>query len=162
MDYEKIFESINRAVESRPFDHGAYADLFSLVRTWETADFARAHEVNKQLRGKVASKLREVSSKEAAFFYDQWRKCLLFDAPHDFDSFMLYIEQKARQAVLCSSEALPSAYGAGFSGYSRWKAAPFDHFHAETSRKESDGDQFCQYALREVPRPIYFDGGNGR
>ena len=92
MDYEKIFESINRAVESRPFDHGAYADLFSLVRTWETADFARAHEVNKQLRGKVASKLREVSSKEAAFFYDQWRKCLLFDAPHDFDSFMLYIE----------------------------------------------------------------------
>ena len=92
MDYEKIFESINRAIESRPLDHGAYADLFSLVRTWETADFARAHEINKQLRGKVASKLREVSSKEAVFFYDQWRKCLLFDAPHDFDSFMLYIE----------------------------------------------------------------------
>lgn len=59
MDYEKIFESINRAIESRPLDHGAYADLFSLVRTWETADFARAHEINKQLRGKVASKLRE-------------------------------------------------------------------------------------------------------
>ena len=92
MDYEKIFESINKAVESRPLDHGAYADLFSLCRTWESTDFARAHEVNKQLRGKVASKLREVSSKEAAFFYDQWRKCLLFDAPHDFDSFMLYIE----------------------------------------------------------------------
>lgn len=92
MNYERILESINRAVESSPLDHGGYADLFSLCRTWETADFARAHEVNKQLRGKVASKLREVSSKEAAFFYDQWRKCLLFDAPHDFDSFMLYIE----------------------------------------------------------------------
>ena len=92
MNYERILESINRAVESSPLDHGAYADLFSLCRTWESTDFARAHEVNKQLRGKVASKLREVSSKEAAFFYDQWRKCLLFDAPHDFDSFMLYIE----------------------------------------------------------------------
>ena len=92
MNYERILESINRAVESSPLDHGGYADLFSLCRTWESTDFARAHEVNKQLRGKVASKLREVSSKEAAFFYDQWRKCLLFDAPHDFDSFMLYIE----------------------------------------------------------------------
>lgn len=90
MNYEKIAGSINSAIAKSPDDKGAYNDLFSLCRAWEAEDFAAAHAANKALKAKCAAQLR-VSANKAAF-YEQWRKSLLFEAPHDFDSYLTYME----------------------------------------------------------------------
>ena len=89
MNYEKLSGSIRAVIDRRPGDNGAYSDLFSLCREWETEDFSAAHEVNKELLALTAN---QVVRGGGAKFYEQWRRCLLFEAPHDFDSFMTYIE----------------------------------------------------------------------
>lgn len=89
MNYEKLSGSIRAVIDRRPGDNGAYSDLFSLCREWETEDFSAAHEVNKEL---LALSANQVVHGGGAKFYEQWRRCLLFEAPHDFDSFMTYIE----------------------------------------------------------------------
>lgn len=89
MNYEKLSGSIRAVIDRRPGDNGAYSDLFSLCREWETEDFSAAHEVNKEL---LALSADQVVRGGGVKFYEQWRRCLLFEAPHDFDSFMTYIE----------------------------------------------------------------------
>ena len=89
MNYEKLSGSIRAVIDRRPGDNGAYSDLFSLCREWETEDFSAAHKVNKELLMLSAD---QVVRGGGAKFYEQWRRCLLFEAPHDFDSFMTYIE----------------------------------------------------------------------
>ena len=89
MNYEKLSGSIRAVIDRRPGDNGAYSDLFSLCREWETEDFLAAHEMNKEL---LALSADQVVRGGGAKFYEQWRRCLLFEAPHDFDSFMTYIE----------------------------------------------------------------------
>ena len=49
MNYEKLSGSIRAVIDRRPRDNGAYSDLFSLCREWETEDFSAAHKVNKEL-----------------------------------------------------------------------------------------------------------------
>lgn len=89
MNYEKLSGFIRAVIDRRPGDDGAYSDLFSLCREWETEDFSAAHKVNKEL---LALSADQVVRGGGAKFYEQWRRCLLFEAPHDFDSFMTYIE----------------------------------------------------------------------
>ena len=89
MNYEKLSGSIRAVIDRRPGDVGAYSDLFSLCREWETEDFSAAHKVNKEL---LALSADQVVRGGGAKFYEQWRRCLLFEAPYDFDSFMTYIE----------------------------------------------------------------------
>lgn len=89
MNYEKLSGSIRAVIDRRPGDNGAYSDLFSLCREWETEDFSAAHKVNKEL---LVLSADQVVRGGGAKFYEQWRRCLLFEAPHDFDSFMTYIE----------------------------------------------------------------------
>lgn len=89
MNYEKLSGSIRAVIDRRPGDVGAYNDLFSLCREWETEDFLAAHRLNKEL---LALSADQVVRGGGAKFYEQWRRCLLFEAPHDFDSFMTYIE----------------------------------------------------------------------
>lgn len=89
MNYEKLSGSIRAVIDRRPGDNGAYSDLFSLCREWETEDFSAAHKANKEL---LALSADQVVRGGGAKFYEQWRRCLLFEAPHDFDSFMTYIE----------------------------------------------------------------------
>lgn len=89
MNYEKLSGSIRAVIDRRPGDNGAYSDLFSLCREWEAEDFSAAHKVNKEL---LALSADQVVRGSGAKFYEQWRRCLLFEAPHDFDSFMTYIE----------------------------------------------------------------------
>ena len=89
MNYEKLSGSIRAVIDRRPGDNGAYSDLFSLCREWETKDFSAAHKANKEL---LALSADQVVRGGGAKFYEQWRRCLLFEAPHDFDSFMTYIE----------------------------------------------------------------------
>lgn len=89
MNYEKLSGSIRAVIDRRPGDHGAYSDLFSLCREWENEDFLAAHKENKEL---LALSADQVVRGGGVKFYEQWRRCLLFEAPHDFDSFMTYIE----------------------------------------------------------------------
>lgn len=89
MNYEKLSGSIRAVIDRRPGDVGAYNDLFSLCREWETEDFSAAHKANKEL---LALSADQVVRGGGVKFYEQWRRCLLFEAPHDFDSFMTYIE----------------------------------------------------------------------
>lgn len=89
MNYEKLSGSIRAVIDRRPGDNGAYSDLFSLCREWETEDFSAAHRLNKELLTLSADQVRRGGGVK---FYEQWRRCLLFEAPHDFDSFMTYIE----------------------------------------------------------------------
>ena len=89
MNYEKLSGSIRAVIDRRPGDSGAYSDLFSLCREWETEDFSAAHKANKELLTLSADQVRHGGGVK---FYEQWRRCLLFEAPHDFDSFMAYIE----------------------------------------------------------------------
>lgn len=89
MNYEKLSGSIRAVIDRRPRDNGAYSDLFSLCREWETEDFSAAHKVNKEL---LALSADQVVRGGGVKFYEQWLRCLLFEAPHDFDSFMTYIE----------------------------------------------------------------------
>ena len=89
MNYEKLSGSIRAVIDRRPEDNGAYSDLFSLCREWEAEDFSAAHKANKEL---LALSADQVVRGGGAKFYEQWRRCLLFEAPHDFDSFMTYIE----------------------------------------------------------------------
>ena len=89
MNYEKLSGSIRAVIDRRPGDNGAYSDLFSLCREWETEDFSAAHKANKEL---LALSADQVVRGGGVKFYEQWRRCLLFEAPHDFDSFMTYIE----------------------------------------------------------------------
>lgn len=92
MNYEAVTNAILQYMKKKPSDHGAYVDLLSACRQWENENFQAAHAINSTLKANSAKMLRECSPKEADFYYDMWRKSLLFDAPHFFDSFLLYIE----------------------------------------------------------------------
>ena len=89
MNYEKLAGSIRAVIDRRPEDNGAYSDLFSLCREWEGEDFSAAHKLNRELLTLSADQVRHGGGVK---FYEQWRRCLLLEAPHDFDSFMTYIE----------------------------------------------------------------------
>lgn len=92
MDYQAVTSAILRFIDNKPLDHGGYTDLLSAVRQWEEDDFQAAHAVNGQLRELAAKTLRVCPAADADFFYESYKRSLLFDAPHFFDSFLLYME----------------------------------------------------------------------
>lgn len=92
MDYGKLSTSILGAIERKPEDIGAYNDLFSVCQTWAQEDFKAAHRENKRLRDMCSQKMTTVSMSKVEGFYGQWRRSLLFEAPYDFDSYLLYAE----------------------------------------------------------------------
>ena len=82
----KIFSKIKKA----PSDITAYEDLFSLCRNIEQEDFALAHLTNEELRRAISAAIKRRKNVEG--FFGLYKKTLLFDAPHFFDSYLLYIE----------------------------------------------------------------------
>ncbi len=82
----KIFSKIKKA----PTDITAYEDLFSLCRNIEQEDFALAHSTNEVLRKRISIAIK--CRKNVEGFFELYKKTLLFDAPHFFDSYLLYIE----------------------------------------------------------------------
>ena len=96
MDYGKLSASILGAIERKPEDIGAYEDLFSVCQTWAQEDFKAAHRENKRLRDMCSQKMTTVSMSKVEGFYGQWRRSLLFEAPYDFDSYLLYTEINRR------------------------------------------------------------------
>lgn len=68
---------------------GIAEDLFEVCRLVELDDFDLAHKANKQVRRESVA----IGRKERSFrALDLNKKSLLFDAPHEFDSYMLFLE----------------------------------------------------------------------
>lgn len=92
MDYGKLSTSILGAIENRPGDIGAYEDLFSMCQAWAETDFTAAHRANKQLKDMCDRMMDKVPMYQVEGFYSLWRRGLLFEAPYDFDSYLIYME----------------------------------------------------------------------
>lgn len=94
MDYEKVSASILGAIERRRTDIEAYRDLFGLCQSWAETDFQAAHGMNKRLRDMCNTEMNRNGTDilTMSAFHEQWRLSLLFEAPHDFDSFLQYME----------------------------------------------------------------------
>ena len=91
MDYRKIAESIKNRIE-KTHDREAYKDLLALCIGYEAEDFVAAHQLNSEVRKMTSEALRNGSPKDAEYFYTLHKQSMLFDAPHDFDTFLLYVE----------------------------------------------------------------------
>jgi len=96
MNYLKLKDSIEKAINRRPLDIAAYNDLFSLCREYEGVDFTVAHEWNRGMRNLVGYGLRMCVEKGdfllAEQFNDLLFRSLLFDAPHFFDEYLQAVE----------------------------------------------------------------------
>lgn len=87
---KNLIDAIFSQIKKAPAEYGAYEDLFLLCRELEGADFSLAHDTNSRLKRHIA---RAVSRGEnAAAFFELYKRSLLFDARHDFDSYLLYLE----------------------------------------------------------------------
>lgn len=82
----KIFQKIKKT----PTDITAYEDLFALCRNIEQEDFMLSHATNEELRKEITAAIKNRKNVEG--FFELYKKTLLFDAPHFFDSYLLYIE----------------------------------------------------------------------
>lgn len=91
MDYRKIAESIKNRIE-KTHDREAYKDLLALCIGYEAEDFDAAHQLNSEVRKMTSEALRNGTPKDAEYFYTLHKQSMLFDAPHDFDTFLLYVE----------------------------------------------------------------------
>lgn len=86
MEMKKLVElALNKDLS----DIGAANYAFEAIRLLEQEDFKAAHEANKTIRGVSAQYAAEKGDLE---FFRLNKKALLFDAPHDFDAFLRYIE----------------------------------------------------------------------
>lgn len=96
MDYAKLSERIKQHIARNPSDHVPYMDLLSVCRQLEPDDFTLAHELSKDLRKLSSAALHKCSANAADSLFDVYKKAMCFDAPHDFDTFLLYIEMNRK------------------------------------------------------------------
>lgn len=82
----KIFAKIKREPQALP----AYEDAFALIRDVEGDDFTAAHARNRELKSLTAEMVSRRQNTEG--FFELYKKTLLFEAPYDFDSYLLYLE----------------------------------------------------------------------
>lgn len=88
---EALISRIINQIHKRPSDITAYEDLFSLCRNIEEkGDFTLAHDTNGILRRHISKAMKNRYNVKDMF--ELYKKSLLFDAPHFFDSYLLYIE----------------------------------------------------------------------
>jgi predicted phage terminase large subunit-like protein len=90
MDNERIIRAIWAKIKESPSEVGAYEDMFAMCRNIEPENFGRAHELNEELRRKVSFAVKKQWNVRG--FFELYKKTLLFDAPHYFDAYMLYLE----------------------------------------------------------------------
>ena len=90
MQNHELIERIAAQIKKAPLAYRAYDDLFSMCRNVEKDDFRLAHDTNKLLRAWTAQAIGK--AKDVTDFFGLYKRSLLFDAPHDFDSYLLYLE----------------------------------------------------------------------
>lgn len=82
--------------KATPDNYSAYEDAFAFIRTTEKEQFKECHTANMELRDKIAVALKECNDEDIGRFYELYYKTLLFDAPHFFDAYLLYIEKNRK------------------------------------------------------------------
>lgn len=86
MDIKRLAEKIRGYGLDNP---EVLNDYFEMLRSMETEDFDEAHRLNKDVRMFSA---RGVKEKGNARMLEIYKRSLLFDAPYDFDAYLIYIE----------------------------------------------------------------------
>ena len=86
MDVKRLADKLHEKDLSDP---SVLCDLFEVIRLIEAEDFADAHARNKEIRALSA---RYVKQRGDAKMLELNKRSLLFDAPHDFDCFLRYVE----------------------------------------------------------------------
>ena len=89
MDNEKLISKIFFEIKKDPSNYQAYEDLFSLCRSFEDEDFKLAHSTNAELRAYIGRGMKTAAYEK---LFGLYKRSLLFDAPYDFDSYLLYLE----------------------------------------------------------------------
>jgi predicted phage terminase large subunit-like protein len=82
-------EIVKRLLNRKP-EYGVISDLFEMGRIIEKDDFGKAMEINKDVRRICVERVK--SGQDAEQFYQLYKKALLFDAPHEFEAFLLYVD----------------------------------------------------------------------
>lgn len=82
-------EIVKRLLNRKP-EYGVISDLFEMGRIIEKDDFGKAREINKDVRRICVERVK--SGQDAEKFYQLYKKALLFDAPHEFEAFLLYVD----------------------------------------------------------------------
>ena len=86
MDIKRLADKLHEKDLSDP---SVLGDLFEVIRLIEAEDFADAHARNKEIRALSA---RYVKQRGDAKMLDLNKRSLLFDAPHSYDAYLLYLE----------------------------------------------------------------------
>lgn len=92
MDYKKLIPKIFQIIKKSPRSFEAYNDLFTICRSVESENHKMAHDTNAELRRYIVKGLKKCYHQDAENFYSLYKKSLLFDAPHIFDAYLLYLE----------------------------------------------------------------------
>lgn len=92
MDYKKLIPKIFQEIKKSPRSFEAYNDLFTICRSMESENHKMAHDTNAELRRYIVKGLKRCHHQDAENFYSLYKKSLLFDAPHIFDAYLLYLE----------------------------------------------------------------------
>ena len=92
VDYKAVLEAALGAIRKNVNDKGAYKDMFSAIRYWIGDGDASGRTANKIFREQIVDSMKKCDERIIDFLYDLYKKSLLFDAPCDFDSFLLYVE----------------------------------------------------------------------
>lgn len=85
----EIHELARKAQARDLSDASALNDLFDVCRLMEETDFQGAHELNKEVRRLSARYAKEQVSER---MFELNKRSLLFDAPYDFESYIMYAE----------------------------------------------------------------------
>ena len=92
MDYKKLIPKIFQKIKKSPRSFEAYNDVFTICRSMESENHKMAHDTNAELRRYIVKGLKRCHHQDAENFYSLYKKSLLFDAPHIFDAYLLYLE----------------------------------------------------------------------
>ena len=88
----KLLDAIQSKIDENWLLPEPYRDMFEALRLLEEEDFDDAHKRNDALRIKITKAIRECDPQYCDIFYEQYKRCLLFDAPHFLDAYLLYLE----------------------------------------------------------------------
>ena len=94
MELETLLSKISEKNKKTPNDPSVLEDYFDVIRAMEQEDFTKAHLFTDELRQMTTTGVNLSQGKVATAerFYNLHKKSLLFDAPHSFDAYMLYVE----------------------------------------------------------------------
>lgn len=89
MREQKIIDSLIDWYRREPENIQVLSDLFGMCVHIENDDFEYAHKLNKTVRNESAKRAIQNHSIKHLELY---KKSLLFDAPHEFDAYLQYVE----------------------------------------------------------------------